>query len=378
MGPLVETCSPDPERPIAVAVSGGSDSMALFWHLSGWAERARRPLHVLSVDHGLRAESTEECRFVASQSARAGHDCVLLSWDGHQSGQAAARQGRHRLLAKAARQAGAKVLCLGHTLDDVVETLLMRRRRGVKSASQAGPVLASASPVWPHGRGLAMVRPLLLSRRLALRHWLEQGGRHWIDDPSNANPAYERARLRQQLSRHPDWREPLGRLALLALRRRHAAGASLAAVLRDRQHVRVDPDGLIRFDGTGLDHSRAALALGVLIRVASGGDRLPRPAAVSEVLGRIARPGDRMTIGGAWLQKSRGGLLIGRDPGAARARLVHGLWDGRYEADATAPERVPVAPLLRQSAPPGSGWREVLSDRLDHEAALMDLSGQLA
>ena len=153
MGPLVETCSPDPDRPIAVAVSGGSDSMALFWHLSGWAERARRPLHVLSVDHGLRAESTEECRFVASQSARAGHDCVLLSWDGHQAGQAAARQGRHRLLAKAARQAGAKVLCLGHTLDDVVETLLMRRRRGVKSASQAGPVLASASPVWPDRRG---------------------------------------------------------------------------------------------------------------------------------------------------------------------------------------------------------------------------------
>jgi hypothetical protein len=85
-----------------------------------------------------------------------------------------------------------------------------------------------------------------------------------------------------------------------------------------------------------------------------------------------------MTIGGAWLQKSPGGLLIGRDPGATRARLLHGLWDGRYEADATAPERMPVAPLLRQSAPPGSGWREVLSDRLDHEAALMDLSGQLA
>src|SRR5262249_20884789 len=104
----------------------------------------------------------------------------------------AARGARHALLADAARTAGARVILMGHTRDDVLEAAVMRRE-GVRLGGLAE---WSPSPVLPEGRGGFLFRPLLGVRRAALREILAQDGWTWIEDPANQDLRHPRARAR--------------------------------------------------------------------------------------------------------------------------------------------------------------------------------------
>ncbi|MDO9249546.1 MAG: ATP-binding protein, partial [Phenylobacterium sp.] len=104
--------------PIAVALSGGGDSLALTLMVADWAKVRGRSLLVLTVDHGLRAESAAWTRSCAATADRLGADFQALAWEGDKPATglpAAARSARHRLIADAARAAGAKVVLMGHT-----------------------------------------------------------------------------------------------------------------------------------------------------------------------------------------------------------------------------------------------------------------------
>ncbi|WP_292046036.1 tRNA lysidine(34) synthetase, partial [Brevundimonas sp. UBA5718] len=122
--------SRDVEQPLVLALSGGGDSIALLRLAAEWAKTRGRRLLALSVDHGLNPESGRWNAF-AEQAARAvGGDWRGLRWDGDkpQTGlTAAARSARHRLIAEAARTAGARVVLFAHTADDIAEADLMRR-----------------------------------------------------------------------------------------------------------------------------------------------------------------------------------------------------------------------------------------------------------
>src|SRR5690349_2702698 len=115
---------PDQSAPIAVAFSGGGDSLAALLATKAWADRHARRLLVLTVDHRLRPESADWTLFAGEIANRLGADFRPLSWDEAKplTGiPAAARAARHRLLADAAREAGAQVVVLGHTADDILE-----------------------------------------------------------------------------------------------------------------------------------------------------------------------------------------------------------------------------------------------------------------
>lgn len=181
--------------PLAVAFSGGGDSLALLLAARTWALAHGRSLVALTVDHQLQPQSrswTEACAAAAADLA------VMfqpLRWEGPKPATglpAAARLARHRLLAQAARDLGARVLLMGHTRDDVLEA---RRMRAAGSATPE-PREWAPSPVWPEGRGVFLLRPLLRARRTDLRAWLSGQGRTWIDDPANEDFRYARARSR--------------------------------------------------------------------------------------------------------------------------------------------------------------------------------------
>ena len=179
-------------RPIAVALSGGGDSLALLLATAAWAERAGRELLVLTVDHGLRAESADWTRTCAATAQRLGLAFRALAWTGAKPASglpAAARLARHRLLADAARQARARVILMGHTASDIREAVAMR----AAGSTTPDPREWSPSPVWPQGRGLFLLRPMLGLGRAEIRDWLTARGETWIDDPANADPAYARA-----------------------------------------------------------------------------------------------------------------------------------------------------------------------------------------
>jgi len=166
---------------------------------------------VATVNHNLRPEATTEAAMVAATCARLGLDHTTLDWhwDGRGNLSDAARRGRRDLLA-----AWNPLVLLAHTQDDVAETFLMRLMRG---AGVDG--LAAMAPLFPH-QGATFLRPLLTTARADLRGYLTQVGAAWVEDPSNQNPRYLRARTRTALRDLPG--------AAIAASARHLAEARAA------------------------------------------------------------------------------------------------------------------------------------------------------
>lgn len=190
----LETLTDTPDGQIAVAVSGGPDSLALLL-----LAHAAFPgqVRAATVDHGLRPESAGEARFVANIAAQLGvpHATLKAEWpDGppHAAIQESARVARYAALLKWCAETHAAMLLTAHHADDQAETLLMRLGRG---AGLAG--LAGIRPV--RGAGCRIVRPLLGWRADLLAQLCRKAGLSPIDDPSNADPRHERSRVRKLL-----------------------------------------------------------------------------------------------------------------------------------------------------------------------------------
>ncbi|WP_293901367.1 tRNA lysidine(34) synthetase TilS [Phenylobacterium sp.] len=319
----------DHPRPVAVALSGGGDSLALALIADGWARAAGRPLLILTVDHGLQADATAWTTACAEVARRLGHPFRALAWQGPKPTTglpAAARQARHALLADAAREAGARVILLGHTADDLAETVVMR----AEGATTPDPREWAPSPAWPQGRGVFLLRPLLEARRADLRDWLKSRGETWIEDPANADLRYARSRARRAGPPAPAARIDPPPLALAGHATEQAGIVSL-----DRAVLRAAP----------LEDARRFVALACVC--AGGGDR--RPASP-----RIARAAEALrghdpvvaTLAGARLEADAAHIRVFRETGElARGGLMTKaltagraqVWDGRFELTADDP-----------------------------------------
>ena len=175
-----------------VAVSGGPDSLALLL-LAASAFPGR--IEAATVDHGLRPESAAEAAFVGELCAARGIAHATLTGPPVEGNvQAGARALRYRLLGQWARDRGLAFILTAHHQDDQAETLLMRLQRGAGLAGLAG--------IRPRATmdGLTVLRPLLGWRRAELAEIVAGAGLTPVDDPSNRDDRYDRARLRRQLA----------------------------------------------------------------------------------------------------------------------------------------------------------------------------------
>jgi tRNA(Ile)-lysidine synthase len=192
---------PDTAAPLAVGFSGGGDSLALLILTLDWARAHGRAVVSLTVDHRLNPASAAWTADAVAKARALGAEATALAWTGPKpiTGlSAAARAARHALLADAARAAGARVLLLGHTADDLAEAALMR----VEGSTVSDPREWSPSPAWPEGRGVFVLRPLLAAGRGEIRDWLAARGEAWLDDPANEDPKSARARARRDLQQN--------------------------------------------------------------------------------------------------------------------------------------------------------------------------------
>jgi len=338
----------DTGRPVAVALSGGGDSLALALMAAEWARAHDRPLLVLTVDHQLREQSlawTDQCEATAN---RLGADFRRLPWAGAKPTTglpAAARQARHRLLAVAAREAGAKVILMGHTGSDLAESAQMR----AEGSSTPDPRLWSPSPVWPQGREIFLLRPLLGLGRSDLRTWLAGRGETWIEDPANSDLRY--ARVRARLAEP----EAVGQASEPA-----EVAALLAATTGDEAGVLTLPRAALR-EAHLLAQARY---LSAACLCAAGTHRPPRPDRVEALRARLCGAAPVLaTLAGARIEADGRDIRILREIGElARqgpARLEDGVWDGRFEiapADLAADIR-PLKGLSRRlsTRPPSPG-----------------------
>ncbi|MEM7723610.1 MAG: tRNA lysidine(34) synthetase TilS [Pseudomonadota bacterium] len=251
MGALL---GPDFPNDIALAVSGGGDSMAMLALAHGWARVYGVRLWVVTVDHGLRPESAAEAEMVARECAALGHPHATLrwQWDGTGNVQDQARRARLRLIDQW-RRAIDHVL-FAHTQDDVAETFLMRLARGSGVEGLAAmsdqrrvklgldgrthlDVTETAPPprstrrvagVPAYSPSFTLVRPLLHEARADLRHYADTLRVPYVDDPSNTDPRFDRARIRAALATLADQGISTDTLARTAHRMRRARPALAA------------------------------------------------------------------------------------------------------------------------------------------------------
>lgn len=351
--------------PVAVAVSGGSDSLALLLLAAEAARAQGKPIIAATVDHGLRVEAADEALWVAGQCAIISTKLnipiahTILRWDGEKPATgipAAARQARYALLSQWARAQGADRILLGHTLDDQAETVAFRiaSNGGVRGA--AGLRALSVCPVWPEGRGVLLARPLLQTRRADLQAFLRNRGQTWIDDPSNEDLHYGRPRMRARLQAMAETqRNIIPRLAAIG-DRLSADQAAIEAAALDllEQHLKFDPYGAAMLDPAPLraaPRDVRATALSLAILAVSGEAHAPALAAIPGAWDRLEARACAVTLGGARIgrlgAKYGRALLLTRDPGAAAGRVVPkpdtrlrsgetAIFDGRFEISTVA------------------------------------------
>lgn len=322
---------PDGAR-LLVAVSGGSDSVALL-RLAA-AESATRgwTLTVGHIDHRWRPDSAGDALWVRSLAEefglpsltlRARASAGLAAGDSREEG---ARRLRRRGLRRLARQCGASFILLGHTRDDQAETVLLQLLRGSGWRGLAG--MARRRGIW--------VRPLLEVGRDELRTMLRAGGHSWREDPTNADERFLRNRIRRRLlpllrsDFQPGIDRVLGHTAAALRQAGHWLGAQAgdawgASCLEERP-------GSIRLDRTRLRSYHPAVVEEVMRRA------VVRLCGTSRDLGR-----SRVAILSGLACSTRGGTF--RLPGGLLARfdgreirLTHPIPDGRKEDGSPATE----------------------------------------
>ncbi|MBP9792248.1 MAG: tRNA lysidine(34) synthetase TilS [Rickettsiales bacterium] len=181
---------------IAVAVSGGSDSLALALLSKHWVEKIGGKLVCLTVNHNLRPEASEEARYTQKICHNHNIEHHILNWIGTtklSNLQNQAREARRDLLTEWCNQNNVKCLLLAHHQDDLVETFFIRLFRG--SGTQG---LASISPLSSHNN-IYIIRPLLNFKKEELEQYLKLQNIEWVQDPSNNNNKFLRTKIRKLL-----------------------------------------------------------------------------------------------------------------------------------------------------------------------------------
>ena len=369
VGPAVSTTAVDPERlfrrlagrrGIVLAVSGGSDSTALMLLASQWRESP--PLLVVAVDHGLRPESSAEARMVAENAGRLRLPWRIVAAPPRLEGgnlQDWARRVRYQCLADAAREAGFDTIVTAHHQDDQAETFLLRLARG------SGVYGLAAMPEEGDVDGILLSRPLLGVSRHALTEIAGASALPIVDDPSNANPRFDRVRMRELMPALAERGLTSSRVAETAARLRRAAAALdhyATALLSDC--FSADCFGAVEGDAAVLANAPeevALRALALILRAVGGAAYTPELDSVEALRSAIlaSARGDalRRTLHGVDLGVTNGRLTARREwgrtglPDLAAAAGSTLVWDRRFRASVPMLEgALEIGPLGRSGA----------------------------
>ncbi|OYQ32631.1 tRNA lysidine(34) synthetase TilS [Niveispirillum lacus] len=319
---------------IAVGVSGGADSVALTLLLARWVGQRGGRLLALTVDHGLRADSHAEAAKVAAWMANLGIEHRILPWVGEKPTtgiQAGARHARLRLLADAAAAQGILHLALAHHADDQAETHRLRADRASGSQGLAG------MPAIREMDHLRLIRPLLPVAKARLVATCQAWGQAWVEDPSNGNPAFARARLR--LSQSVGANE--AQAAQTAATARAILDGDVARLLA--MHARFQPEGWVVLNRALLDapNDRVQPLVASLLRAVGGAAYPPSPASIADLLQGLREQPDRgRTLAGCRFMPLTDGWRLLREarnlqgPARFRGGGTPVTWDGRFRLSA--------------------------------------------
>jgi tRNA(Ile)-lysidine synthase len=332
---MAPTLAQAPAGCLGVAVSGGSDSLALLLLTERWARRASCEIKVVTVDHGLRHGAAAEAEAVADLCRMRGLSHRRLHWQREAAAgnlQALARTARQRLIGDWAAREGAGAVALGHTLDDQAETFVMRLARG-----SGVDGLACMRAVSRLG-GTTWLRPMLDLRRDDLREWLSAQGMCWAEDPSNTDLRFDRVRARAAFGELEGLGLTRERLAVTASRMQCAR----EALERDTAELAAScaalgPCGEVSLscaEFTGAPAEIRARLLAAILCWIGCQDYRPRFEPLAQLVDAITtgRVGGGKTLHGCVLRQRKGGVLIRREVSrpAGPVPIQSRVWDRRW------------------------------------------------
>jgi tRNA(Ile)-lysidine synthase len=303
---------------LLIAVSGGPDSTALLLMAAEWAKRRGKTLiAAATVDHGLRPESAEEAKAVAALCRRLGVEHRTLLWKGAKPSsrlQERAREARYRLLVDHAKAIGADAILTAHHADDQAETVLFRLLRGSGVAGLRGMDATTTR------NGMMIARPLIGLKKSNLVAFARARGVPFVNDPSNTDPRFARARLRALLARLGE--EGLAAESLDRLARRARETEEALAHLTAEVEARLGSEDEV--DARALYAAPIAIVQRILAeRIAAAGGRDPTRIGLEKIEALAASLRDALSerkahaanVGGALVRLTvRGRLSVAPEP----------------------------------------------------------------
>jgi tRNA(Ile)-lysidine synthase len=347
---------------VAVALSGGPDSLALALLAADWAKAHDIPLTTLTVDHRLRPESAAEAAQVAAWMAARSIPHQILTWNAPKPTanlQAAARQARYDLLTGWCRSHSVPVLLLGHHADDQIETFLLRLARGsgLRGLSAMQPDTVC--------NGIRLVRPLLDIPKQTLRDYLGSLGQPWLEDPSNTDPRFDRSRMRSLAATLPEAGIPAARV-LLAIRNLQRANAAIEAMVAERlqKTCTFHPEGFATLTPAAVatPDEVALRTLAAVLQTVGGRAQTGRLAALEGLLTALRQDdATPRTLQGCLAHRNpqTEDILFWREPAAVAppALAVDGmLWDNRFRIQLNGCE---TATDIWIGALGTAGWQQI-------------------
>jgi tRNA(Ile)-lysidine synthase len=359
---------------VALAVSGGSDSIALLHLTSNWAKISGIPLVVLSVNHNLRPEAVEEIDFVRKITSKLGHEFYELSWDhGGDYGaiQERARAARYDMMSQKCHELGINILLTAHHLDDMLETYLMRKNKksGILGLSYSNSFFYNN--IWVFRPLASFLKSELIDylRAILCHPERSEGSREvrhperkrrisgdttdfllppeilhcvqddvmWMEDKSNALDLYERNRVRMEIARLSQEKKADLITQMQAVNEEaFALNARLIATIAEA--VKINNFGFAVVDLEKIIGEAQDIKIHIinyLLTIISGKQHLPRFRSTGQIISKLENNQKiDLSLHGCLLKRTKNKLLILREASQikkAKIKLAERVyWDERF------------------------------------------------
>lgn len=180
---------------VAVAVSGGADSMAMAILLNNWARQTGKKFYAITVDHNLRQDSHKESLQVQNILKKQGVNTVIIKNDiklDVANLEANARDVRYKILFGFCKKNKVNLLAVGHQKDEQVETFLLNLIRGSGVYGLSG-----IKDIYKTEKDIFVTRPMLQFSKEEIKTYLTKNGVQWVEDPMNKDDKFKRAKIRK-------------------------------------------------------------------------------------------------------------------------------------------------------------------------------------
>ena len=302
---------------LAVAVSGGPDSLALAYLAKCYSIKNKITVKFFLVDHKLRPESTKEAVSVKKILQKIGITCKILNWKGKKPSkniQSLARQARYSLLAKECKKNNIKHLLLGHHSNDLFENFLIRVVRG----SGLNGLVSFNKSVKYKDEDLNILRPLLNLEKNDLINISKIVFKFFIKDPSNINEIYKRTRIRTLLESLEKEGLDLKKLKLTIDNLRDSDKSIKFYVKKNlnENSVHIKTKGTCILSHNFFDQSHEVVFRSLTILIQKLGKKYypVRGKSVNELIKRINKESfTKSTLGGCYIERVNETILISQE-----------------------------------------------------------------